>query len=396
MQAASPQTLITEGIKAGSSGKPAAHRGAGPHAKVSFQKVLGAKATDVARTGVNRRSSILTAFAEALKKDHAAPGSHALQGGEAGEKASGTAQKKRGEGPVRHPLVPAGAPEQTRPAAEAGQPARKGKQEKKIAAGRLVDGLAAGTLSMAARPSSKVKVSTSNRLDVELTLRNTADRGASVAFSAARKAPELRVHVLDVRKKDFHRPAEETASSVRAPRPLTAGNDIPAPLIAKTAGSAENLVYEPRRQSLPVPAQPAGALERLREMAGSELARAAGIVLRDGGGEIKLLLKPESLGSVRIRMNLVDNAIEGRIIVDNQAVKHVFEGGLGALTRALTAEGFQTASLQVSVGGQGANDERSDKEAAPRVRRVAAAGFEGNVPGVENMSLGDLLVNLFV
>jgi flagellar hook-length control protein FliK len=133
-------------------------------------------------------------------------------------------------------------------------------------------------------------------------------------------------------------------------------------------------------------------------MAGSELVRAAGIVLRDGGGEIKLTLKPESLGSVRIRMNLVDNAIEGRIIVDNSAVKHAFEGSLDSLMRALTAEGFQTASLSVSVGGQNAdNGRQDDRDAAPRVRRVGAAqGFDRNVPGVESLSLGDLLVNLFV
>jgi len=135
-------------------------------------------------------------------------------------------------------------------------------------------------------------------------------------------------------------------------------------------------------------------------MAGSELTRAAGIILRDGGGEIKLTLKPESLGSVRIRMNLVDNAIEGRIIVDNTAVKHVFEGSLDSLMRALTAEGFQTASLQVSVGGQGSDNGRPDKEPSQRMRRVngpaGPAGPDWNVPGLESMSLGDLLVNLFV
>jgi flagellar hook-length control protein FliK len=159
---------------------------------------------------------------------------------------------------------------------------------------------------------------------------------------------------------------------------------------------------EPFVETLPKPAPAAAShaqtpLERLREMAGSELVRATSLVLKDGGGEIRLVLKPESLGSVRIRMNIVDNAIEGRIIVDSAAVKHVFDGSVDALRRALTAEGFQTGSLQVSVGGQNADTGgRQQQEQAPaEVRRISAQGFERNIPGVENVSLGDLFVNMF-
>ena len=130
-------------------------------------------------------------------------------------------------------------------------------------------------------------------------------------------------------------------------------------------------------------------------MAGSEMVRASGIVLRDGGGEIRLVLKPESLGSVRIRMNLVDNGIEGRIIVDNAAVKQVLDSGLDALARALTAQGFHSASLEVAVGGQNADGGRAAGEPHPAARQQVADGFERNVPGIESMSLGDLLVNLF-
>ena len=96
-------------------------------------------------------------------------------------------------------------------------------------------------------------------------------------------------------------------------------------------------------------------------------------------------------------MNVVDNSIEGRIVVDSAAVKHVFDGSVDALRRALTAEGFQMGSLQVSVGGQNTDaDERRRQGQAPAVTKIAVQGFERNVPGVENVSLGDLFVNLFV
>ena len=103
-------------------------------------------------------------------------------------------------------------------------------------------------------------------------------------------------------------------------------------------------------------------------MAGTELLRASTMVLRDGGGEIRLVLKPESLGSVRIRMNVVDNAIDGKIIVDNSAVKQIFDGNIDALKRALTAEGFQMGSLQVSVGGQGGENARAAAGTGPSIR----------------------------
>ena len=222
-------------------------------------------------------------------------------------------------------------------------------------------------------------------------------RVAAASHAAARKSAEIKVHVVDARKKTMDSPAlsDDSPSGVKGSAPSSIEKNTALPGVARNG--TETVVQEPRKPSHSAPTASAGALERLREMAGSELVRAAGIVLRDGGGEIKLTLKPESLGSVRIRMNLVDNAIEGRIIVDNSAVKHVFEGSLDSLMRALTAEGFQTASLSVSVGGQNAdNGRQDDRDAAPRVQRVSAQGFDRNVPGVESLSLGDLLVNLFV
>lgn len=97
-------------------------------------------------------------------------------------------------------------------------------------------------------------------------------------------------------------------------------------------------------------------------------------------------------------MNLVDNVIDGKIIVDSSSVKQVVDGSIDALRRALTAEGFQTGSLQVSVGGQNTDaDARREQEQQPQaVRRITAQGFDPNIPGIENLSLGDLLVNVFV
>lgn len=222
-------------------------------------------------------------------------------------------------------------------------------------------------------------------------------RTAAASTRIAAQHAEPVVRVVDLRKK-------QDASSTEAPsaahKPSAASStDTTDTSFAQRLGALRDTGAEaPQKPAAAAAAQPQSALERLREMAGSELMKATNLILKDGGGEIRLVLKPESLGSIRIRMNIVDNAIEGKIIVDNAAVKHVIDGSIDALRRAFTAEGFQTASLSVSVGGQntdtGGKQQQPDAPAA--VRRITAQGFERNVPSVEDLSMGDLLVNLFV
>jgi len=81
-----------------------------------------------------------------------------------------------------------------------------------------------------------------------------------------------------------------------------------------------------------------------------EVVKQTGIILKDGGnGEIRLVLKPENLGSIRIRLSLSESSLEGRIVVDNNSVKELVESSLDNLKNALRLEGYQT-NLEVSVG----------------------------------------------
>ena len=402
------------------AGKAKAKHGALLPVKNALHSTVGAKATaadakaTAAKAGLKSSSAFTNALLKALEKNTAAARTHAdglhVNGlgpnglhGAAARFASG-----RKEAADAHKLALAHLPgceqagQQQANAVKAFRETdeEQGHDEKKLKkktartpvhtdgiASAVGIGLAQGTTNIPRPERSKGEA-----------VKGPAEHVAAVSPPAARKGHELRLHVVDARRKPADSPVEDTAG--KALKTTLPDRDASAPVVPRDSGAADTSVREMRRQSAPPPAPAAGALERLREMAGSELTRAAGIILRDGGGEIKLTLKPESLGSVRIRMNLVDNAIEGRIIVDNTAVKHVFEGSLDSLMRALTAEGFQTASLQVSVGGQGSDNGRPDKEPSQRIRRVngpaGPAGPDWNVPGVESMSLGDLLVNLFV
>ncbi len=225
---------------------------------------------------------------------------------------------------------------------------------------------------------------------------NAGDPPAA-ARSAASQPPAAAIRIVDLRRAHAPQETDDSAAARRTSGPVPAEKDAPAPFAPRLAAAREPTVDFPQKPAASPAANAQTPLERLREMAGSELLKSTNLILRDGGGEIKLVLKPESLGSVRIRMNLVDNTVEGRIIVDSAAVKHVFDGSVDALRRALTAEGFQTGSLQVSVGGQNADtgERRGEQEPTAAVRRITAQDFQRNVPGVENAGLEDLLVNLF-
>lgn len=213
---------------------------------------------------------------------------------------------------------------------------------------------------------------------------------------ASRKTAGPRLYILDLRKNVSEKKQGDGHENQKATGGLEKKARESFFSTLKTATDRES-PQAPRASAAPRPNASMTPIERLREMAGSELARAAGIILRDGGsGEIRLVLKPESLGSVRVRLNLSDNVIDGKIFVDNPEVKQVLEGSIDSLTRALSADGFQTASLQVSVSGNGGEDQRRDREPLAVARMQTERGFAGVVPDMERFTgWDDLLVNLF-
>ncbi len=104
-------------------------------------------------------------------------------------------------------------------------------------------------------------------------------------------------------------------------------------------------------------------MKQLEENINGKIVKQSSIILKDGGsGEIKLILKPEKLGSVRIRLSLTDKNISGQIIVDSSAVKEIFEQNLQNLVRAFKENGFDTAALNVSVGGDHSGSGNREQE----------------------------------
>jgi len=400
VQGAAPAALIGGNAK---TAKTSVKNGAKTHAKIAFQAILGAKASALKKSVTNAHG-LKASLLKALARNAASGNAHT-------DSLGASFPMKNRVGTQGKPLVLVKQLVLGKPLVQGKQLVPEGKtvpqhhvmatipraqDEKKRTAKSLHHSHGLTPIAPMQVADGTAGVKASAKLEPSKT---PAVEQLIAAHSAmSHKEPQVHVHLVDVRKKHTDMPADDQQSRFKPTQaPAASQTDVnPAVITRSSVPAPENTARETARQGQPAQAPFAGTLERLRQMAGSELTRAAGIILRDGGGEIKLTLKPESLGSVRIRMNLVDNAIEGRIIVDNSAVRHIFEGSLDSLRRAFTAEGFQTASLQVSVGGQGTDSGRQDRESLPRIQRIEALQADWNVPRVENLSMGDLLVNLFV
>jgi flagellar hook-length control protein FliK len=231
---------------------------------------------------------------------------------------------------------------------------------------------------------------------------------ATEARSAARPA-QARVIVVDLRTRAVRAQAgagrqaelpergEAPAEGRESPRGLervaaARESGSPAPGSALTPGSQASTAAP----GGPAPGSPALLSgQALRERLLPEIVHQAGIILRDGGeGEIRLVLKPENLGSVRIRLQLGESSLEGRIVVDNSNVKELLDAHLEQLKSALRQEGYASANIDVTVSGGGG--ERRDPPPEPVLAAVSgrtAGEFErAATPAL--LDLGFTTVNL--
>jgi len=134
-----------------------------------------------------------------------------------------------------------------------------------------------------------------------------------------------------------------------------------------------------------------------RRLLTPEIVQQSRIILQDGGkGEIRLILKPESLGRVRIRINIKDNSIEGRILVENNSVRELFEGNLEHLKNALRSEGFGAAALEVAVSGEKSGRDPAKEEFPAMSKDGASDEFERSMPLLADLNEEDLLIDLVV
>ena len=157
-----------------------------------------------------------------------------------------------------------------------------------------------------------------------------------------------RVVVLDLRKdQSAPKASEEQPSSLKSAFTLTMEKGLESHDSVLFRSSLQGRAQTPTPEASALASRPA---QNFEQRFIPEFVKQTGIILKEGGnGEIRLVLKPENLGSIRIRLALSESSLEGRIVVDNNSVKELVESSLDNLKNALRLEGYQT-NLEVSVG----------------------------------------------
>ncbi len=132
----------------------------------------------------------------------------------------------------------------------------------------------------------------------------------------------------------------------------------------------------------------------LKDIVNNKIVKQSGIILKSSNsGEIKLILKPEKLGKVHIRLNLKDNNIAGRIIVENNSVKEIFEQNLDNLYKSFKDAGFEASSLDVSVGSQ---NKRENSHSRRMLNQRDVESIEDHIPLLTEHEQSNQLINLVV
>ncbi len=224
--------------------------------------------------------------------------------------------------------------------------------------------------------------------------------GKTAKSEEKKKSHDLKIAVEDRRSAKEQAPllrrVDENSEGNKLTMEFAPSDDVTTamPSVENADGSGKNFVLMSAEEQ-----KGAALLDRqLQDKGTQELTKSIRFVLKDNKeGEIKLILKPEALGKVRINLNLHENNIVGKIIVENSNVRQVFLNNLADLTRSLEESGFDTASLDVSVGGgQTEGGDKHRNESPVYFASNAAEELDGQIPVVyeEGMNLGriDLVV----
>jgi len=223
---------------------------------------------------------------------------------------------------------------------------------------------AAGSKSAKERDAKALAVSAET-----VPVQQTAVAGVKPAAHAETKGEKPQVVVVDKRTEAKEKEKEKAKVETAANQTQAQTTPRPAPEAsaksdAATGVAETKVVFHPTDQGTPFDLKPQSAAapvsprdaaafqQYLIDKGYGQLVEQARIVLKDNNaGEIRMTLHPESLGKVKVALNLSDGSLAGQIFVENQTVKDVFQSNLDGLLQAFRDGGWNDLNLQVSVGG---------------------------------------------
>jgi flagellar hook-length control protein FliK len=212
---------------------------------------------------------------------------------------------------------------------------------------------------------------------------------AHEARKAKRSAPELRSAAREVKTTQPDGPVflkPEHKQSVNSNERSAAGR-VPEAVLSRYESSVKGLEIKSNYKN-------SGIADGNFE----EIVRQFTFLVRRGGGEARMVLQPEHLGSLRFRIQLDRGEISTNIIVDNQTVKDLILSRLNVLEENLLSHGFDIGSFDVGVKGEGNQEEMGFKDAKNSTALGMTAGKEeaAETPIVQHLPWISTMVNITV
>jgi flagellar hook-length control protein FliK len=124
----------------------------------------------------------------------------------------------------------------------------------------------------------------------------------------------------------------------------------------------------------------------------ADIVKTGAIVLRDNNaGTIKLTLHPESLGDVKISLELSgDRKISGKIVVSSEEAYEAFNENMSGLSDAFVEGGFESAGFDLSFAGESGSGAGNREAAGNKSSPFYASSIPDVMSGVEPVdSIGD-------
>jgi flagellar hook-length control protein FliK len=126
--------------------------------------------------------------------------------------------------------------------------------------------------------------------------------------------------------------------------------------------------------------------KQLEDSVMSQVADKLTFAAKSGITEMRILLRPESLGEVQLRIRMDGDVVMGKIYVENQQVKHIVESNLNVLKDALAQHNIQTGSFDVNVNH--GNDTRDQMQMMAELAAIAGRNGGKSANGGDESNAG--------
>lgn len=212
----------------------------------------------------------------------------------------------------------------------------------------------------------EVKSSTSGDSDHFLSGEDSVDEDRPIQFNENSGIQEKKVVGSSNRKLNFTRevlPSRETKTNFELADLRNVSNEF------RTEHFTSELAKEENLRSEIMDLQDSATIPKLAENIQT--------LIREDRSEVRIQLKPDHLGDMRIKLSLEKGIMVAEFVVENETVKEIIASQLPQLHTALQDQGAQVGEMMVNIGfqNQEQNEEPPSRSRQPQQQtRMQASG----------------------